>query len=73
MVVLGIRSLAASDGAARTPFAVAPEGWQPSFILPLSEAVAPDFPAFSPATPDDPSSLRLPAAARIDTTKPDGN
>lgn len=42
-------------------------------FLPLQQAIDPSFPPFDPAAPDDPAILRLPAASRFDTTKPDGN
>ena len=45
---------------------------EPDF-LPLQRAIDPAFPKFDPAQPDIPSSLALPAAIRVDTTKPDGN
>lgn len=61
MIVLGIRALDTAPSASAAPF------------LPLQQALEPSFPPFDPATPDDPATLRLPAASRVDTTKPDGN
>jgi len=43
------------------------------FATPLQNAVNPAFLGFDPASPDLPSSLALPAASRVDITKPDGN
>lgn len=46
---------------------------QDAAFSPLQQAIDPLFPAFDPQHPDVPESLALPAASRIDITKPDGN